>query len=296
MILFSILIPFYNSEHCLSRCLNSILRQSYSNYEIILLNDGSSDNSRKIVCEYEKKSPKIRYYKNKTNKGIAASRNKLVKLVKGDYFIFIDSDDYVNQDLLFNLNEFLCKNKVDILRFQGISHEKNGKIIPKYVCDYFETGTGKEILKFFIRNHFKAGMLWLYCYKNSFYQKNNFTFLENKIHEDFYNIYILLKAQSIGYIDYIGYNYIKNNCGITSFKTPEQERRRLLDILCVYDYVVSNIYEYLQNNEKDFIYIVGNFSDFLDIGLKYVDINTKDFYLQQIKKRKKYFERRNYNG
>ena len=295
MILFSILIPFYNSEQYLARCLNSVLRQSYSNYEIILLNDGSNDNSREIAYEYKKESSKIRYYENSTNKGVAASRNKLVKLVKGDYFIFIDSDDYINQDLLLNLNEFLCKNKVDILRFQGVFYGKNGEIIPKYVCDYFDIGTGKEVLKFFIKNHFKTGMLWLYCYNNSFYKKNYFTFLENKIHEDFYNIYILLKAQSIGYIDYIGYNYIKNNCGITSIKTPEQEYQRLLDILYVYDYVVDNIYRYLQNNEKDFIYIVGNFSDFLDVGLKYVNTNTKDFYLQQVKKRKKYFERRSYN-
>ena len=292
MILFSILIPFYNSEQYLSRCLNSVLRQSYSNYEIILLNDGSDDNSREIAYEYKKESSKIRYYENSTNKGVAASRNKLVKLVKGDYFIFIDSDDYVNQDLLLNLNEFLCENKVDILRFQGVFHGKNGEIIPKYVCDYFDIGTGQEVLKFFIKNYFKTGMLWLYCYNNLFYKKNHFTFLENKIHEDFYNIYILLKAQSIGYIDYIGYNYIKNNCGITSIKTPEQEYQRLLDILYVYDYVVDNIYRYLQNNEKDFIYIVGNFSDFLDVGLKYVNTNTKDFYLQQVKKRKKCFERR----
>ena len=93
-------------------------------------------------------------------------------------------------------------------------------------------------------------------------------------------------------IPYFLTNYIKNNCGITSIKTPEQEYQRLLDILYVYDYVVDNIYRYLQNNEKDFIYIVENFSDFLDVGLKYVNTNTKDFYLQQAKKRKKCFERR----
>lgn len=295
MIQFSILIPFYNSELYLSRCLNSVLGQSYSNYEIILLNDGSNDGSKKIAYEYMEKNPKIRYYENHINKGIAVSRNILVKLVKGDYFIFVDSDDYINSDLLLELNKFLCKNKVDILRFQGVFLGENGEIIPKYVCDYFEIDTGKQILNFFIKNHFKTGMLWLYCYKNSFYQKNAFTFLEKKIHEDFYNIYILLKAKSIGCINYIGYNYIKNNHSLTSVKTPEQEYQRLQDILCVYDYVVDEIYKYLKKNQEDFIYIAGSFSDFLDMGLKYVNSNTEGFYLEQIKKRKKRFERGKYN-
>ena len=84
----SIIIPVYNTEKTLKRCLNSILDQKYEDYEIILVNDGSKDNSEKVILEYKEKSDKIKYF-FKQNSGVADTRNLGIEKAEGDIFIFL---------------------------------------------------------------------------------------------------------------------------------------------------------------------------------------------------------------
>lgn len=105
----SIIIPIFNAEKHLSKCIDSVLNQSYKNFEIILIDDGSLDNSSKICKKYEKKYEFIHYYK-KNNGGPSSARNLGIIHSKGEYIMFIDCDDYIDNNMLYNMlkNSYNC--------------------------------------------------------------------------------------------------------------------------------------------------------------------------------------------
>jgi len=109
----SIIIPIYNSELYLKRCLDSIINQTYSNLEIILVNDGSIDNSYQLCLDYPKKDNRIKVF-NQKNQGAGVARNLGLKNSTGDYITFIDSDDYIENDYIEYLYNLLVKNDCDI--------------------------------------------------------------------------------------------------------------------------------------------------------------------------------------
>src|SRR5574344_1271971 len=177
---YSIIVPVYNMELYLNRCLNSILKQTYCNYEVIIVNDGSNDRSQNIIDNFLK-------HKNfkcfiKENGGLSDARNFGVSKSKGDYLLFLDSDDYINDELLENLNNHLKDNYDDLLRFQikeikkDIENEEKGLI--------FNSLSGREAFKYLI-NYKYIEPAWAYAYKTSFYNKNKFKFKVNHTHEDF---------------------------------------------------------------------------------------------------------------
>ena len=93
----SVIIPVYNSEKYIEKCINSVLAQTYQNYEIIVINDGSKDNSGKIMEQLQDKYPdKIKYIEQE-NMGVAKTRNKGIEIATGDYIAFMDNDDYIEK-------------------------------------------------------------------------------------------------------------------------------------------------------------------------------------------------------
>ena len=93
----SIIVPIYNTENYLRRCIDSILTQSFENFELILVNDGSTDNSRKIIDEYKSKDKRIKVIL-KENGGQGSARNRGINMAKGKYIMFCDSDDFVEEN------------------------------------------------------------------------------------------------------------------------------------------------------------------------------------------------------
>ena len=133
MPLFSIIIPLYNCEKSIAKCLLSVLNQNFNNYEIIIINDCSKDRSLKICTKYKKKYPKIKIINQKTNKGVSSSRNLGIKSSNGEYIIFLDSDDYLENFSLYKLSKFIENNKkADTI---VVSHNANsdGKIFNKKI-------------------------------------------------------------------------------------------------------------------------------------------------------------------
>ena len=127
MIKYSIVVPIYNVEKYLEKCLDSIKNQTYQNFEVIMVNDGSTDNSNKIMKKFELDNRFKSYYKE--NGGLSDARNFGIIKAKGDYLILIDGDDYIEDDLLFQINKELQGKKYDIIRFGlNIVNEK-GNII-----------------------------------------------------------------------------------------------------------------------------------------------------------------------
>lgn len=283
---FSIIITCYNAEEFIGRCLDSIMNQNYKNFEVIIINDGSTDRSLEIIKKYQMTFKNIKCI-NQVHKGVACARNNGIKHIEGNKFIFVDADDYINQYLLFHLNKTFTEKNSDIVRYSANLITKNGIDNKKYFCKKFDIVDGKEVLKLFVDCKVRYGPLWLYCYDTNFFLSNKFQFLENKIHEDFYNIYILSKASTIKGIDYIGYNYEKNNKSITANKDKKNELMRAKDILFVYDYVIKKLEESFINKKELLDYIYDDVMMFLNIPLKYLYGDNRENYLKEINIRKK---------
>ena len=109
----SIIVPVYNVESYLRRCLNSILLQSYSNIEVIVVDDGSTDLSGTICDEYQKQDSRVKVI-HKTNQGLGAARNTGLKIAKGEYISFVDSDDYIDLNMIEVLLEACLKTESEI--------------------------------------------------------------------------------------------------------------------------------------------------------------------------------------
>lgn len=123
--LISIIVPVYNVEPFISECINSILIQSYKNFELILVNDGSTDNSPTICEQYASKDKRIKVI-HKANGGLSDARNWGLKFSSGEYVVFLDSDDYWNDcDALFSLYSLLNKySEVDVVFFRRFTLKK----------------------------------------------------------------------------------------------------------------------------------------------------------------------------
>ncbi|MBR3888614.1 MAG: glycosyltransferase family 2 protein [Clostridia bacterium] len=120
----SIIIPVYNAEKFISKCLDSAINQTYKNIEIICVNDGSKDNSLKILEEYSAKDSRV-VIVNKQNAGVSEARNDGIKNSTGEYIAFLDSDDWLERDAIGNLFEALVENKVDVVRGAYYINEGN---------------------------------------------------------------------------------------------------------------------------------------------------------------------------
>ena len=119
----SVIIPMYNAEKYIKKTLNSIIEQSYQNWEIIIIENGSEDKSPDIIREYEKKYPEIRMIKG-PGKGPGPARNRGLKLAKGDYIVFVDADDYISENFIKQLDEGAADRNADIILYTII------KILP----------------------------------------------------------------------------------------------------------------------------------------------------------------------
>ena len=113
MINISVVVPVYNVEKYLEECLNSLLRQNMDEMEIVCVEDKSTDRSLCILKEYEQKDKRIKIVENKQNGGLAYSRNQVIKIAKGKYIVFVDSDDMLVDNALRELYEYAESNELE---------------------------------------------------------------------------------------------------------------------------------------------------------------------------------------
>lgn len=235
---FSIIIPVYNRENFLDKCLNSILKQTYSNYEVIIVNDGSTDNSEKIINKFTKIDNRFKLY-NKNNTGVADTRNYGVSKTNGDYILFLDSDDFYETDLLNILNNY-TNNQPDLIKF-GCQLVDSKGIIKKYEFTHFDNASKTTCLLNLVTDELLDSFC-IYAFNTHFYKNNNFKCSVGCLHEDFGLIpYILLVAKSIISIDYIGYNYYLNNNSITNNMEDKNEFKKMTDFIKQYLELVDKI-------------------------------------------------------
>lgn len=235
---FSIVIPVYNVKEYLKKCLDSILNQTYQNFELIVVDDGSTDESKDICDEYVKKDDRIKVF-HKKNGGLSDARNYGVKHTDGDYLLFIDSDDYIEKLLLDKLNKCLLSSKVDIIRFGLNIVDENYQL--KYESIEIECIDEKpnNLIDKLISTKFLEPACF-YCYNLDFFKKNKFKYEKGKIHEDYgLTPLILCKANSMSWINYNAYNYLQRSGSIVNTNDDKKNRQKASDMLFHYDNFLS---------------------------------------------------------
>ena len=178
-ILFSIIIPVYNSEKCLSQCIQSILNQKYNNLEIILIDDCSTDNSITISKSYAKKYKNIKIICNKRNEGVSACRNKGIRNAVGKYIIFLDSDDYLIDYGLKKLANLVQNNSGNNLIIFTHYIMKVGNKFTKSKNIFFRNlldAKVNDLFKFY-NNNFSHQHCWNYVFERNFIIKKKLQFI-----------------------------------------------------------------------------------------------------------------------
>ena len=220
---FSIIVPGYNVENYLDDCLNSIFKQTNQDFEVIFINDGSTDNTLNVVNKYKDDVIII----NQENLGLSEARNNGVKKASGKYLLFIDSDDYIDNKLLEKLDS-VTKNNPDLVRF-GVNEVIDGDI-NVVEAPVFNNLSGIKAFKEIVKNKY-VEPAWLYLYRKEFYLENNFSFIPHVYHEDFGLIpKIIVKAEKVTSISFPGYYYVKRE---NSIITDESKTNKKINDLLV---------------------------------------------------------------
>lgn len=209
MIKISIIVPVYNTESYLMKCLDSLCNQNYNRkeYEIIVVNDGSFDNSEKIILNYKEQYPDLIKYINKSNGGPSSARNAGLMQAEGKYILFVDSDDYVETDLLPSL--FSENEDYDLFIF-GYNEINGNYSKANCVSKKILTDT-QGSLKLFFENKAVRGYSWNKVFKRDIIVNNNIKFNEEiKYIEDtpFLMEYIT-NCNTVYFSQLILYNYIQ---------------------------------------------------------------------------------------
>lgn len=216
MVKLSVIIPVFNVENYISCCLESILKQPFKDFEVICINDGSSDNSLDVLQRFKNQDERIIII-DKKNEGSGIARNAGLSIAKGDYIYFVDGDDWVEENVFGKILSKADELNTDILIFGGLSYyngkgKKGGysadKLPKKYLNKVFSS---KEIKN----NIFKfPSTAWTKLYKRDFLVKNNIKFQNIKVGQDQLPFFhSMVKAERIALLPENIYCYRKNRKG-----------------------------------------------------------------------------------
>jgi len=202
----SIIIPVYNTEKFLNRCLDSVLSQTYKEWECILVDDGSQDTSGQICDEYAQKDARYVVI-HKENGGVSAARNTGLEIVQGDWVTFSDSDDELTPNALADFAEAIQRYpNVEVIRGGHTTITTSGKRADHALNDWLETSDHAESLKVAEEN-FYSGFMWSSCFKKDILEgerfPNDITWCEDHI----FTYRCMLKAKSIVFVPAVVYIY-----------------------------------------------------------------------------------------
>jgi len=255
----SVIVPVYNTELYISRCIESCLNQTLDDIEIILVDDYSKDNSREIILEYSKKYPsKIRYIFQTTNQRQGAARNRGMEIAKGEYFIFVDSDDWIEPDMCEVLYNKAVDTDSDMVgshyyKSWDDRHEENRVNLKENM--YGDMDYCKKNL--YTKNY---GMFWTRIYKAEFLKNAKLNFPENIFYEDAcFNFYSVLYAKKIDMVDRYFYHYYQGNQStVRNRNNPHQyERIKLAEYILDYMKDREELKEYEKIINFKYLYMQG---------------------------------------
>lgn len=236
----SVIIPVYNTEKYIEKCLESLAEQIMQDFEVIIVNDGSKDNSKDVIKNYMKSSKLNIKYLEKENGGLASARNYGVERASGTYISFLDSDDYLDKNTFSELEKYIDEN-IDLIKFKMKTVDEKGNIIEKISGPVFSVCTGEEGYKKLCTSDKYMDPACIYLYRKEFFVENNFKY-KLRYHEDFgLTSLIIIQAKSFISTDNYGYNYLQTEESLTRSKDKKKDIERAKDMLSHYDNMLAVI-------------------------------------------------------
>lgn len=243
----SIVVPVYNVELYLEECLDSLVSQTLDEYEVIVVNDGSTDNSQNIIDKYVRNYPSIFRSLTKNNGGLGDARNFAIPFCRGQYITFLDSDDYVEKNAYEELYNLASANKYDILMYDFEWFWENGRkehrsSLPSgYANDVFNKET------YILSNPAACNKI----FKTSIFRDNDIRFPVKMWYEDIAIIPSLVQyADKIGYVNKAYYKYRQHDESIMH----AEYSHRLLEIIDAMNNLESNFIDNSYYAEREFLY------------------------------------------
>ena len=290
----SVIVPVYNTEKYLKNCIDSLLKQNFEDYEIIVINDLSPGNAEEIIKSYNDK--KIVYIKNKTNKGIGYNRNLGIKKAKGEYVCFIDSDDYVKEDFISKMYNYSKENNLDLCVCDYVNVDEEGNKLKEFNLSDFCITNYEENNKILCEINLAP---WNKLYKKDMLAKNKIEFSETLKYEDLSFVALSIKnSKKIGKInEQLNYYTIHNNSETTT------RDKRVFDIFKQLD-IVRNEYKSGKYLDELTVSVLLNYtiqqryqidkdtqSKFIDDAFKYLNDNNIDYKHSEYIKNRSFLKR-----
>lgn len=243
----SFIVPVYNAETTIDKCLKSIfeLNKCSVDYEVIVVNDASEDGTANHVAKFERYNENLVYIENDENRGISVSRNVGAEVASGDYLIFIDSDDYIEETLLCDIEKYINEG-VDLIKWNALITDENYNYIKNdldiedsYLSKVkFDVCSGSEAFNQLFGKDNLLSCVWCYAIKKSIFEK----FPEGRYHEDYAKMMLMiLKAKTVVSIGKFEYYYVMTGDSIMRNKSMKKLEKKMIDILFNFDNLIKEI-------------------------------------------------------
>ena len=243
----SFIVPVYNAETTIDKCLKSIfeLNKCSVDYEVIVVNDASEDGTANHVAKFERYNENLVYIENDENRGISVSRNVGAEVASGDYLIFIDSDDYIEETLLCDIEKYINEG-VDLIKWNALITDENYNYIkndldiedsyPSKVK--FDVCSGSEAFNQLFGKDNLLSCVWCYAIKKFIFEK----FPEGRYHEDYAKMMLMiLKAKTVVSIGKFEYYYVMTGDSVMRNKSMKKLEKKMIDILFNFDNLIKEI-------------------------------------------------------
>lgn len=265
-LLISVVVPMYNCDKTIDRCINSVINQTYLNWELVLIDDGSLDKTYSKCNSWQQKNSRIKLIK-KNNKGPSSARNYGIKNSSGEYLVFLDSDDYLDSDYLESLYKILKKDEPDTIFCGYKAKYENGDsaetVIPEYDKSVFQQNEIKDIISRFIgysmddfysklngkyNKNREFAAVWRFCYSTKVIKEYEIRFDESvSFGEDIiFNSLYLAFCKKIVISNITSYNYQYSENGLVQHFLEEdgvELCKHKIDLLKARDMITNEIYQ-----------------------------------------------------
>lgn len=274
----SIIVPFNNGKDYLVRCLENLSKINYRDYEIILIDDFSKDNSELIAKNY----PKVKYYHtNQQTIGVGNARNLGIEKATGNYIMFVDVDDLINENLLQNM-EIYMNQGIEMIKYKMKIISRDNEISTKGAT--FEKTNGQDGFNKLYFNDIYLDSPCVYLIKKDFLNRIGLRFEKNMYHEDFGLIpQLIVNAESIISTDFYGYKYIQSKNSIMRNNDYLKTLKKVEDKIQYYKILQINIVKYnlsSQTHENLRNYYINS----IILSIKDLDYADRKIYEKKIKR------------
>lgn len=240
-LLVSVIVPIYNVQNYLQKCIDSITAQTYKNLEIILVDDGSPDDCGQICEQNKDKDSRIKVI-HKENGGLSDARNAGMRIATGSYYVFIDSDDYIHNSMIEELVKAVTKTGADmaVCNFKNVSEDESIDTNKELICEPYKmiSSEDERLKAFYEETCTQFTVAWNKIYPAAFFK--DIEYPKGKVHEDEFTTYKLLEQSSkVAYIDTPLYYYVSRQSSIMGEKFGKARLYRLDAILERMDYFLA---------------------------------------------------------